>query len=146
MNKWVRIIAIGILLVLLVLVRSIGSKLFYDPFIAYFKEDYLHGTIPDFGALKLFSHLFLRYLINALISLGIIYVAFLNIRLIRFSIKFFSIAFILLSVVYYFLLKAGMVNGYLFTFYIRRFLIHPVFLLILLPAFYYQKKLVEQSE
>ena len=31
-------------------------------------------------------------------------------------------------------------NFDLFPFYIRRFIVHPVFLLILLPAFYYHKR------
>ncbi len=146
MNKWVKGAIIGVLVVLLMLVRAFGDKLFYDPFISYFEHDYLHDTIPGFGTLKLFFHIFLRYLTNAFISLAIIYVAFQNKRLIKFSIRFYIIAFIVLSIVYYGLLRSGMNNGYLFTFYIRRFLIHPVFVLILVPAFYYQKRLVQQSK
>ncbi len=146
MNKWLRIGIIGVLIILLMLVRTFGDKLFYDPFINYFKNDYLYNNVPGYGTLKLFSHIFLRYITNALISLAIIYVAFRNKRLIKFSVKFYIAAFIILSIVYYGLLKTGMNNGYLFTFYVRRFLIHPVFVLILLPAFYYQKRLVQQSE
>ncbi len=145
MNRWAKIAIISFLVILLMLVRAFGTKLFYDPFIDYFKNDYLHNNIPGFGTLKLFFSLFLRYATNAIISLAIIYVAFLNKRLIRFSIRFYIIAFVVLSMVYYLLLRAQM-NTYLFTFYVRRFLIHPVFVLILLPAFYYQKKLVQQSE
>ena len=146
MNKWIKILIISILVVLLMLVRAFGNKLFYDPFIDYFKYDYLYSNIPGFGTLKLFFHLFLRYITNAIISLAIIYVAFQNKRLIRFSIKFYLVAFIVLAITYYILLRSGMHNGYLFTFYVRRFLIHPVFVLILVPAFYYQRKLVEQSD
>ncbi len=145
MNRWIRMGIIGVLIILLMVVRSFGDKLFYDPFIDYFKNDYLYNNVPGYGTLKLFFHIFLRYTTNALISLAIIYVAFLNRRLIKFSVKFYIIAFIVLCVVYYGLLRAGMNNGYLFTFYVRRFLIHPVFVLILLPAFYYQKKLVRQD-
>jgi len=146
MNKWFRLAIIGVLIILLMLVRAFGDKLFYDPFISYFEYDYLHKTIPGFASMKLFFHIFLRYATNTLISLAIIYVAFRNRRLIKFSIKFYVVAFIVLSIVYYLLLRAGMNNGYLFTFYVRRFLIHPVFVLILLPAFYYQKRLVQQAE
>jgi exosortase F-associated protein len=146
MNKWLKISIIGLLIILLMLVRIFGDKLFYDPFINYFKNDYLYNNVPGYAALKLFFHIFLRYITNALISLAIIYVAFRNKRLIKFSVKFYVVAFIVLSIVYYGLLRAGMNNGYLFTFYVRRFLIHPVFILILLPAFYYQKRLVKQFE
>jgi len=145
MNKWLRLVVIGTLILLLILVRAFGENLFYDPFISYFNHDYLYKSIPVFGTFKLFFHLFLRYLLNTLISLGIIYVAFQNKRLIKFSIKFYTVAFIVLALAYYLLLRSGMNNGYLFTFYIRRFLIHPVFVLILFPAFYYQKRLVQQS-
>jgi len=137
MNRWVKLGIIGVLVILLVLVRAYGTKLFYDPFIAYFKHDYLSDTIPGFNSIKLFFNLFLRYSMNAIISLAIIYIAFLKREYVVFSIKFYIIAFFVLSIVYYLLLRAGMANGYLFTFYIRRFLTHPVFILILLPAFFY---------
>ncbi len=143
MNKWLKFIVIAVLFFMLILVRAFSKQLFYDPFISYFEDDYLYQNIPGFGSLKLFFHLFLRYLLNTIISLAIIYVAFQNKRLIKFSIKFYSIAFLVLAIVYYLLLRSGMNNGYLFTFYVRRFLIHPVFVLILLPAFYYQKRLVQ---
>lgn len=143
MNKWLRLVSIGILVVLLILVRAFSKNLFYDPFISYFNHDYLYKSIPGFGTFKLFFHLFLRYLLNAIISLGIIYATFQNKRLIKFSVKFYVLAFIVLAIVYYILLRSGMGNGHLFTFYVRRFLIHPVFVLILLPAFYYQKRLVQ---
>lgn len=145
MNKWVRLGIIGVLILMLVLVRALGDKIFYDPFIAYFQNDYLHENMPGFKFLKLFYHLMLRYLANALISLAIIYFAFSKKALVVFSIKFYAIAFVILGITYYFLLRNGMENGYLFTFYIRRFLIHPVFILVLLPAFYYQQKLVKQQ-
>ena len=145
MNKWLRYLGIAFLFFLLILVRGFSKKLFYDPFISYFENDYLHKNIPGFGTFKLFFHLFLRYLLNTIISLAIIYLAFLNKRLLHFSVKFYTIAFFVLAIVYYFLLRSGLHNGYLFTFYVRRFLIHPVFVLILLPAFYYQKRLVEQT-
>lgn len=144
MNKGVRLGIIGVLVFLLVLVRALGDKVFYDPFIDYFQNDYLHENIPGFKFLKLFYHLMLRYLANAMISLAIIYFAFQKRSLVVFSAKFYAIAFVILGIIYYFLLRGGMESGYLFTFYIRRFLIHPVFVLVLLPAFYYQQKLVKQ--
>jgi len=145
MNRWIRIGIIGVLVFLLMLVRSYGDRFFYDPFISYFEHDYLHNNIPGYATLKLFFHIFLRYATNAVISLIIIYVAFQNIGFVKFSIRFYILAFIVLAIVYYVLLRTGMNNGYLFTFYVRRFLIHPVFVIILLPAFYYQKMLVKQE-
>ena len=145
MKKRIRIPLIIILFLALVGVRAVGVKLFYDPFIRYFAYDYLYHPIPDYNTFKLFFHIFLRYAVNTLISLAIIYLAFQKKGLVRFSVKFYIAAFFVLSIVYYILLKIGFDHGYLLGFYVRRFLIHPVFVLILLPAFYYQKKLVRSS-
>jgi len=142
MNRFIRILIIAGLFGLLVLVRAFGPKIFYDPFIAYFKNDYLDTSIPDYNNLKLWASIFFRYALNAIISLAIIYVAFQKRGLVRFSVKFYMAAFVVLGALYFILLQFEMMNGHLFTFYVRRFLIHPIFVLILLPAFYYQKKLV----
>ena len=131
MKKRFKLILIVFLFLLLVLVRAFGADIFYDPFITYFKGDYLDQPIPDYNTLKLWMHIIIRYLINMIISLGIIYVAFQKKGLVRFSIKFYIAAFIVLGSFYFILLQFEMINGHLFTFYVRRFLIHPVFVLIL---------------
>lgn len=145
MSRVMRILLIVGLFILLVLVRAYGTTLFYDPFITYFRHDYLNAPIPDYDTLRLFLSLFLRYALNTIISLLIIYLAFQKKGLVRFSVRFYLAAFLVLSIVYYLLLQIGFENGHLFGFYVRRFLIHPVFVLILLPAFYYQKKLLRSS-
>jgi exosortase F-associated protein len=121
------------------MVRAFASKLFYDPFIEYFKNDYLQKPIPVFSGSKLLFSLIFRYFLNAIISLSIIYFAFQNMNFLKFSIKFYMIAFLLLIITFFIILKGELVNGYLFAFYIRRFIIHPLFVLLLLPAFYYKQ-------
>lgn len=142
MKKRVKIVILVFLFLLLILVRAFEEEIFYDPFISYFKGDYLDQPIPDYNGYRLWANIILRYMVNMFISLAIIYVAFKKKGLVRFSIKFYFAAFIVLGAFYFILLQFEMINGHLFTFYVRRFLIHPVFVLILLPAFYYQKKLV----
>jgi len=144
MHKFTRIGLIGVLFILLITVRAYGTRLFYDPFILYFHDDYLHKAMPEYNTVKLFFHIFLRYSLNMIISLAIIYLAFQKKGLVKFAVKFYVLAFIFLCLAYLILLNIGMLNGHLFAFYVRRFLIHPVFVLILLPAFYYQKKLVRR--
>lgn len=142
--RWVLTI---FLFTLLVLVRAFQNQLFYDPFIHHFSNDFLNTPTPnDYNIVKLFASLLFRYLINSIISLAIIYVIFHKKALVKFSIKFYIIAFIFLGLCYFILLKMEMFDGYLLTFYIRRFLIHPVFVLILVPAFYYQQKLIIQNK
>lgn len=140
MTKPVKIVSIIGLFLMLMLIRALEPWLFYDPFIQYFQNDYLYKAIPVFVTSKLFLNIFFRYSLNLVFSLAILYVAFQKWSVIVFSIKFYTISFIILILVFYTLLQSGFDNGYLLAFYIRRFLIHPLFVLILLPAFYFQKK------
>ena len=143
-NKTIRILLILALFFLLVLVRAFATRFFYDPFIVYFRGDYLHDPIPVFSGSKLLLHLFMRYGINALLSLLIIYLAFLNRSYVLFSLKFYILAFVVLSITFFIILKGELAHGYLFAFYVRRFLIHPLFVLILLPAFYYKQRVSDR--
>ena len=141
MKKTIRIIIIVLLIVLLFLVRAFEEQLFYDPLNSYFQNDYLYKKIPSLDRWNLLLHLFYRYIINSLISLAIIHLVFRNKKIIKFSQLFFAISFLVLIVAFFFSLRNNLEGGYILTFYIRRFLIQPLFLLILLPAFYYHKKL-----
>ena len=144
MDRKVRILIIIMLFLALVLVRAFQNELFYDPFIEYFRNGYLYDTIPVFSGSKLLLHLIFRYGLNTIISLAIIYVAFQNRDFLIFSIKFYFFAFILLVITFFIILKGELADGYLFAFYVRRFLIHPLFVLILLPAFYYKQLTVKE--
>ena len=139
LQKGYRILIILLLFMLLILVRGFANELFYDPFIVYFIDDYLHEPIPVFSGSKLLFDLFYRYTLNTIISLLIIYVAFQNRNFVIFSIKFYIIAFIILILTFFIILKGELANGYLFAFYIRRFLIHPLFVLLLFSAFFYKQ-------
>ncbi len=138
-NKFRIPIIIG-LFFLLMLIRAFAPKIFYDPFIQYFKNDYLYKAIPVFIMSKLFLNILFRYSLNFVFSLIILYVAFKKWSIIQFSIWFYLITFVVFMLVFYILLQTGFQKGYLLAFYIRRFLIHPLFVLVLLPAFYYQEK------
>ena len=144
MDRIVRILIIMVLFLALVLVRAFQHELFYDPFIEYFRNGYLYDTIPVFSGSKLLLHLIFRYGLNTIISLAIIYVAFQNRDFLIFSIKFYFFAFILLVITFFIILKGELADGYLFAFYVRRFLIHPLFVLILFPAFYYKQLTVKE--
>ena len=139
MKRRNRIILLTVLFLILMLIRFIAQNYFYDPLIIYFKNDYLHGPIPqlDFGLY--FLNLFYRFFLNTIVSLAIIYILFLNSRILKFSVFFYCIAFILFTALFFVLLQYNLTENNMFIFYVRRFLIHPLFLLILLPAFYYQQ-------
>ncbi|WP_319946470.1 exosortase F system-associated membrane protein [Mangrovimonas aestuarii] len=139
MGKSVRIILFMMLIGLLVLVRGFEDILFYDPYLAFFNSDYLYMDNPRREVLKLTIFTSLRFVVNTLVSLCILYVAFLKKDILKFSALFYSGAYmVLISLFLYFVLNPRQEDYYMF-FNIRRFLIQPVFLLLLLPAFYYNK-------
>ncbi|MEI6866463.1 exosortase F system-associated protein [Flavicella sp.] len=139
MKKIIRIPLIVVLIFSLVLVKAFETELFYDPLINFFQNDYLYSSIPKFDFVKLLWSLFLRYTLNSLISIGIIYLVFQKLDCVILVSKLYVGGFSILVLVYSFLLYNGFEGGYLFPFYIRRFLIHPLFLLLLLAALFYEK-------
>ena len=140
MKKAINYILIVVFIMLLFLIRAYESELFYDPLIVYFQNDYLYSKIPELHIWNFFVDIFFRYVLNSLLTLGIIYLAFNQKKYVKFTSFFLLFAFLLLIVIFVYLLKQEFKHGYLFPFYIRRFLIHPLFLLVLIHAFYYMKK------
>ena len=76
MNSLPKIIAVVILAVLLILIRFFENELFYDPYLLFFQDDYLRMDYPNREVFKLTAFTILRYVLNTVISLGIIYVIF----------------------------------------------------------------------
>ncbi len=139
MLKAVNIIALVVLGILLVLIRFFEDSLFYDPYLTFFQNDYLYLDSPRREVIKLVAFTTLRYVLNSIISLGILYVVFKDKSIIKFSAIIYGIAFSVLIVLFlYFIANPKQEEYYLF-FNIRRFLIQPLLLILLLPAFYYNK-------
>jgi exosortase F-associated protein len=139
MDKTTTYTLLLILFTLLVLVRVFENNLFYDPYLNFFENDYLYMDSPRREVFKVTFFTTFRYLINTLISLGILYLFFKDKSIIKFSAVVYLVAFIVLISLYvYFVISPRQEDYYMF-FNIRRFLIQPLFLLLLLPAFYYYK-------
>ncbi len=142
MSRSVRIIITIVLFGLLFLVRAFETDLFYDPLIVYFQNDYLYKSIPEINSWKLAVDMLFRYTLNSVITIGIIYMIFQKKRYVKFAGFLLMMSFMIMIVIFSLLLRTDFESGYLFPFYIRRFIVHPIFLLILLPAFYYHKRAV----
>jgi len=139
MSKTLRYIFISTLILMLVLIRQFEDVLFYDPYLIFFQNDYLYIDSPRQETFKLVCFTTLRYVLNSLISLGILYLVFLDKSIVKFSTLVYAFAYAMLMIVFlYFVINPKQEHYYLF-FNIRRFLIQPILLLLLLPAFYYQK-------
>lgn len=133
-----RILAVCLFVILLAIVRAFEDRLFYDPFLAYFKGEYLNKSIPDLNKLKLFLSLLVRFALNTIISLAIIQTLFRDVSLTKFALLLFCGFFVIFIIAFYAVLLPDEPNK-MYVFYIRRFLIQPLLLLLFVPAFYFQK-------
>ncbi len=134
-----RIAGISVLVLLLALIRYFESWLFYDPLLQFFHSDYLQDNTPYFKSTELLLNVFYRFFVNSFLSLAIIYVAFLDKSILRFSFFLYLILFAVCFPVFMFLVFTIENHNFLALFYVRRFLIQPIFVIILLPAFYYYR-------
>lgn len=136
-----RLVLIVSFLILLVAIRAFESTLFYDPFLSFFKLDYQNKPLPAYNDFHLFIGIVFRYGLNTLMSLVLIYLFFKEKKLVVFSAWLYIFFFILLSSLFFGLLYLESNPDYLVLFYVRRFLIQPLFLPLFIAAFYYQKKI-----
>ncbi|WP_308990671.1 exosortase F system-associated protein [Mariniflexile litorale] len=124
---------------LLILIRLFESDLFYDPYLTFFQNDYLYMDSPRREIFKVTLFTSLRFILNTAISLGILYVVFKDKSIVKFSMLIYILAYVILIIIYlYFVINPRQEDYYLF-FNVRRFLIQPIILILLLPAFYYHK-------
>ena len=124
---------------LLILIRAFENELFYDPYLSFFKNDYLYIDNPRREIFKLTIYTTIRFLLNSAISLGIIFLFFKDRSIVKFSALVFAISYVILILFFlYFVINPNKEDYYIFI-NIRRFLIQPLLLLRLLPAFYYHK-------
>lgn len=139
MNRLFKYGLLALLIILLVLVRAFEDVLFYDPYLTFFENDYLYIDSPRREVAKLVFFTSLRFTINTLISLVFLYVVFRDKGIIKFSVIIYGLAYVVLLVPFlYFVINPKQEDYYLF-FNIRRFLIQPLLLILLLPAFYYYR-------
>lgn len=151
MKKLVTWTGIVMLFGILVAIRVYQESLFYDPLINFFKTDHSTHLLPEMDTVKLLGNLALRFWMNTLVSLGILWLLFRKKEIIKMSAILFIVVFVILMLTIIILLNGSPTidgstdnklasGGHLALFYVRRFLIQPLFLLLLIPAFYFQKK------
>lgn len=140
LNHKVRIALAMLLILLLAIIRAYEDSLFYDPFLNYYKTDYYNLSLPVIDSLQLFFGLFFRYFLNSSLSLAIIYVLFKDVEAVIFASILYVLFFVILIVGFFIVLFYFGETNKMALFYVRRFIIQPILLLLFLPAFYYQKQ------
>jgi len=132
-----------ILIIALALVRFFEQELFSDPLLSFFKTQFSHKDAPEFETIQLIKTTSWRYLLNSVLSILIIWLAFPAKKTLVFTLVFFGFSYVVLILLFWYFISDISAEHHLIIFYIRRFLIQPIFVLILLPAFYYQKKTLQ---
>jgi exosortase F-associated protein len=140
LNHKFRILLLLVLVFFLAIIRIFEKSLFYDPLLDYFKSNYTNLPLPLLNNFNLFFALFLRYFLNTIISIVIIYIVFKDIGFTKFATLLYLIFFMILIVVFFFVLSFYGEESKMTLFYIRRFLIQPLLLLLFIPGFYIQKQ------
>ena len=129
-SKVLDIAIIGILVIALLLIRMFEKELFYDPFLDFFHGDTQNKIIPEFNTIKLFLGLLHRYFMNSIFTVLIVYFLFKDISIVKLTSFLLSLFFVVLIVIFFSLLHFSQSSDYLFVFYVRRFLIQPLFLIL----------------
>lgn len=119
------------------IIRAFENQLFYDPFLDYFERDFNNLPFPRVNAFQLFLGLLFRYFLNTILSLALIYVLFQEIEMLKFSAFLYAFFLVILFGMFFVILEY-FPDGSWLLFYIRRFIIQPIFVLLFIPAFYYQ--------
>lgn len=145
MNKWLRYLLAAVLVFCLILVRKYETDMFYDPFLQFFKGDYINNAFPEYDLTRVILSVISRYLINTIISILIIGLIFWSRKYMLFTSYVYVGFFVILLPIYIYFVESEFSLGENMGFYIRRFLIQPILLLVLIPAFYYQKFLARKD-
>ncbi|UOU99086.1 exosortase F system-associated protein [Chryseobacterium daecheongense] len=129
----------------LISVRMFEDKMFYDPFLNYFHEADKSISFPVFEWGKLIaSHLF-RFVLNLFFSCVIIHFLFKNKEWTIQGAILITIVFGITFPIYLYCISDRFEIGYLFSFYVRRFVIQPLIILLIVPMFYYRKQITQKS-
>ncbi len=135
--RWSHVMAT---IVLFVGVRIAGKSVFYDPLMAFYHDPgFMQEMLPKTETWKYAMSLTLRFALNSAISLWLIYAVFAEKEFIRVAVAVMAVVLgVALPLVLY-LVNEGGPDTYLTLFYTRRILIHPMLVLLLIPAFYFYR-------
>lgn len=122
-----------------VLIRFFEKNLFYDPFDPYFKNEFTSLPLPAFNWFQLILGFLARYILNSLLSLGLLYFIFKEKEMICFVSYIYLLFFVVLIIAFFSILLVYGSQNPMLLFYVRRFLIQPIFVLLFIPALWFQK-------
>ena len=122
-------------------IRVLEDAVFYDPFLMFFKSADHNAVLPNFHWGKLVLSYLFRFGLNTFFSVWIIHFLFQNKEWTKQALILIVLIFAIVFPIYLYCVYDRFQFGYLFSFYIRRFVIQPLTLLLIIPIFYYRKKM-----
>jgi len=127
----------------LVAIRGVEDHFFYDPFLIFFKTANHSATFPNFYWGKLILNYLMRFGLNTFFSLIVIHFLFQNKEWTKQALVLIVLVFVIVFPIYLFCIYDRFQFGYLFSFYVRRFVIQPLTVILIIPIFYYRKKMIQ---
>ena len=125
-------------------VRMVEESLFYDPFLNYFHAADKNAQFPDFEWAKLIINYIFRFSLNLILSAFVVHLVFKNKEWTMQAVVLMLLVFAITFPIYLYCIHTKFEIGYLFSFYMRRFVIQPLTLLLIIPLFYYRKQLLRK--
>lgn len=124
----------------MILVYVFQIELFYDP-LNHFQYNPQDPQVPEIDTWKLVLSKSVRYLLNDTLGLMVIWGLFGNKKYLQFAVFVFLFGFLILLPLYLILVTNFYVETRPFLNHLHRLVLNPVLMMLLIPAFYYQKSL-----
>ena len=137
---------VGVAIFGLIGVRMVEGQLFYDPFQDYFHLANKNAPFPEFKWLPLILNYLFRFGLNLILSAAVVHLIFKNKQWTLQAIVLMLIVFAITFPLYLYCINTKFDIGYLFSFYMRRFVIQPLILLLIIPLFYYRKMMLDRKQ
>ncbi len=138
MKTFSKVLVIGLAIIGFVLIRLFQNDLFYDPLIQFYKSNFQSADFPVLEFWMYSVNLFFTFSLNTILSLLIIWFWFEKKSYLAFSALLYAIIFVVGTVAFWIVEHDISTENYMKLFYIRRFLIQPILVIVLIPAFYFQ--------
>lgn len=139
LNKLTSVFAVILLVIFLIAVRLFEVQLFQDPLHVYFHSTFHLYDLPEVQKWSVLASTSLRFLFNMVLSLWILWFLFKTESFIKAALWVYLFAFLILLFLFFLLLEADTSFLKMALFYIRRFLIQPILLFVMVAGFYFLK-------
>ncbi|MCW8981162.1 MAG: exosortase F system-associated protein, partial [Altibacter sp.] len=106
MSKPVKIILLVLLVGLLVLIRMFEDQLFYGVLMDFFKTTHSTDPLPSYDLGKLLGSISLRFGMNTVLSLGILWVLFRELAIVRLSVILYAILYVVAMTLFLLLISS----------------------------------------